>query len=154
MNTYELCLTGQAGATDDLVKWVAAPHKEAVHMFTDLHNVNAQSVECINSDVDDDSTIDVRIRANGTVYESEAPKAWWTPRSFAVPLNESQRKSAVFAEALLSFLAVPMMYELDELEASVRSFARDEDETRTALCEAVLAYIEAERKDRRTDEDH
>ena len=144
MNTYELCLTGfdsrQAGATDDLVKWVAAPHMEAVSMFIALHKVNAQSVECINEDVTDDSTIDVRIRANGTVY--------------GVPMNDSQRKSAVFADALLSFLAVPIMYDLDELEASVRSFARYEDETRTALCEAVLAYIEAERKDRRADEDH
>ena len=65
-----------------------------------------------------------------------------------VPLKEDTRKSLSFAEALLSFLAVPLLYDLDELELQINSFKVGAEQEVCELCDAVLIFIALERQER------
>lgn len=63
-------------------------------------------------------------------------------------IRQATRKSASFAEAFLSFVALPILYDLDELESQINSFKVEAEQEICELCDAVLVFIALEREER------
>jgi hypothetical protein len=65
--------------------------------------------------------------------------------------TSEQRKSIVFAEAFLGLIAVPFMYDMENLEVLMKDFQSDldneEEKPQIELINAVLKYIEECKKD-------